>query len=494
MEEVNKKTEQEFCMKQFRPVVGIILILLIAVIISTIFFEHRRGGGGNGGFGSGLGGFFHRGDGGGTAKGYMHRMANTTGGGKLPIQIGAKMVHPNYGQNCLMCHSVAGGDKKPAIPAGPITPDATLIHPFWGECVKCHKITGAGAGGAGGKPVAYINTVVGKNIWGANCITVTSALAEQYNLPTTTGVLVNDVEKNSFADQVGIQEGDIIQSINNQDVAEVGQVLLALADKNVGDVLKLKVVRNKRKTKNLKFKMTDLALSTTSKPNKFGIMSSGADLNSPVAYSFVNAIYLLVYDLTNSTFYAVKNPFRGSPNHQVANWVVSQKVGNVAVGNINESDLLNLQQANIKVFAGVFGRASDAVTLYQRGTLTPKLEPGQVALTNNKVNMVAIPVNFPDPAANITPRMENAHYFIKIELDKNKFEAITNPEFGHAKNDGALVAQFLADNEIDVVIANQISGDTLIELKKLNIGVYPNVVASVEEAIRQFQNNKLNSL
>ncbi|MBF0365859.1 MAG: PDZ domain-containing protein, partial [Oligoflexia bacterium] len=345
----------------------------------------------------------------------------------------------------------------------------------------------------GGATVAYLNTIVGKNIWGADCVTITPGVAQQYNLPANSGVLVNDVEKNSFAETIGLQEGDIIQEINNQPIYEIGNMLLVLADKNVGDKMKIKVIRNKRNSKNLKFAITDVGMMTSVKADKLGIMSTGQDLSSPVAYSLVNALYLIVYDTTNDNFYAVKNPYRGAANYEVSNWIISQKVGNVIVGNISQSDLLNLQQAEVKVFGGVFGHASDAVKLYHRGNLIAKAGGiDKVALVTNKINVLAIPVNYPDLSANISGRAESARYFIKVELDHNKSEIIANPEFGQL--DGAMVAQFLVDNEVDAVIANQVGSDTIIELKKLNVAVYPNVDLNAGDAVQRFLNNKLNPL
>ncbi|MBF0301281.1 MAG: NifB/NifX family molybdenum-iron cluster-binding protein, partial [Oligoflexia bacterium] len=229
------------------------------------------------------------------------------------------------------------------------------------------------------------------------------------------------------------------------------------------------------------------------KMDKIGIMSTGQTLNSPVAYSFINAMYMVIYDIKQDKFYSVKNPYRGMPNYEVSNWVISQKVGNVIVGNINESDLLNLQQSDTKVYGGVFGHVSDAISLFQRGTLIAKTGGVEkVALINNKINVLAIPVNYPDSASNISVRLESARYFIRVELDKNKSEVIKNPQFSQI--DGAMVAQFLVDNEVDAVIANQVGGDALIEFRKLNVAVYKNVDANAGDAVQLFISNKLNPL
>ncbi|MBF0299501.1 MAG: YeeE/YedE family protein [Oligoflexia bacterium] len=435
-------------------------------------------------------------------QGNFDRVASGTG---IPIRIGDTMIHSNYGHDCLKCHYIAGGDTFPKIRARPIAPDAKLRHPFRGVCNKCHTSTQAGAA-----TVAYVNSIVGQNVWGADCLTITPGIAEQYNLPTNSGVLVNDVEKNSFAEKVGLIEGDIIQEINNQTINKVTDMLLVLADKHVGDGIKIKVlsltsIKNKRNNKNLKFAITNFAINNIgvmdqrSKYTKLGIMSMRPDLNSKVAYNFANASYLIVYDTTNNDFFALKNPYRGMTNHEVSNWVVSQKVGHVIVGNINQLDILNLQQADIKVFSEVFGQASDAITLYQNGSLIVKsnsaANKATATLAANKINVLAIPVNNPLLSENISKSVESANYFIKVELDRNKYTIITNPLT--IQSNGVMLAQFLVDNEIDAVIINQISSATVIELKKFKVAIYTNVTnvdMSAEDAIQKFLNNKLNSL
>ncbi|MBF0207651.1 MAG: YeeE/YedE family protein [Oligoflexia bacterium] len=429
---------------------------------------------------------------------------NTVVAGGVPLLIGARMPHGNRGQDCLKCHEIVGSNKKAAIPSPPIATNATLIHPFWGVCNKCHQSTPATNQNGVGTTVTYINTNIGKNIWGASCITITPILAQQYKLPTTSGILVNSVEKNSFANNIGLIEGDIIKEINDQAVFEMGEMLLIFADKNIGDKIKLTVIKDKRKNRNIKFNIPDEQLLTSSSPDKLGIMSTGPDLNSPMAHNFTNASYLIVYDTSNNTFFALKNPYQGTTNSEISNWVISLKVSNLIVGNVNQSDLLYLQQGGIKVFAGVFGHAADAVKLYQRGTLIAKIngqagnQPGsmgsinKVALATDKINVLIIPVNHPHQSANISNQAESARYFIRAEVDSNKTQVITNPQM--PPRDGSVFAQFLVNNGGDAIIANQLSSDTTLELKNLNVAIYPNIDMSAEDAIHDFLENKLRPL
>ena len=126
-----------FCMKQYKPVVLLIIILLIGVIIWTIYHEmHKKGGQHllamhkNAAMNNGT-------MGGGTVQGggNIHQAAAPV---KIPMKIGDLMTHGNYGINCMMCHSLIGKDQKPAIPAGAINPATLMPHPYWGECKKCH--------------------------------------------------------------------------------------------------------------------------------------------------------------------------------------------------------------------------------------------------------------------------------------------------------------------------------------------------------------------
>jgi predicted Fe-Mo cluster-binding NifX family protein len=417
--------------------------------------------------------------------------AATTGpnAGKIPIMIGSVVPHTNYGNNCEMCHFVPGGDQKPAIPSGPIKWSIPLPHPYWGACKKCHKIMKTPRGG--GAPVAFVNSKVGKNIFGASLITVDPQLAQQFNLPRNDGVLVNGIEPGSFAEQIGLMEGDILTMIDADPITSLNDLSLGLDKHQVGDRVTLKVTRNKRRSKNLKFTLKEWTAAATDPLNRIGIMSSGQALNSPVAHSMVNAPYLIVYEVDIDNFYAVANPFKGMPDNKVSSWVAQKHVGSVIVGNIDNGDLLNLNQNGVKVFSSVVGSARDAVALYRAGELVEAKGTKVVAFNRNMINTVLIPSNYADPASQIAPDFDSAHYFIKVVLDQNKYEILANPSFGMPTPDGIMAAHFLVDNDADLVIANRLSSQALVELKKLNIHVIKGVDMGVGDAVLSYENGNL---
>ena len=94
---------------------------------------------------------------------------------------------------------------------------------------------------------------------GISMLNVTSALSyPQYNSylqqnKISQGVIVIDVEKNSSADNAGIKTNDIILSIDNDDVENLAFLRYKLYKYNVGDTIKLKVLRDgKEKTISVK--------------------------------------------------------------------------------------------------------------------------------------------------------------------------------------------------------------------------------------------------
>ena len=58
------------------------------------------------------------------------------------------------------------------------------------------------------------------------------------------GVLVVRVVRNSPADKAGLQQGDVIQKVDNQSVITADKVQQIIESRNVGDSLQMDVQRN----------------------------------------------------------------------------------------------------------------------------------------------------------------------------------------------------------------------------------------------------------
>ncbi|NTW48848.1 MAG: DegQ family serine endoprotease [Chlorobiales bacterium] len=83
-----------------------------------------------------------------------------------------------------------------------------------------------------------------EEVLGFKAATVTQSLASQYGINANRkGVVVTSIDRNSSAFRAGLQEGDLIISVNNKDVASVKDFEKLAGDGKTGDTLLLLVER-----------------------------------------------------------------------------------------------------------------------------------------------------------------------------------------------------------------------------------------------------------
>ncbi len=73
---------------------------------------------------------------------------------------------------------------------------------------------------------------------------VNRRVAQRYGLRSSRGVLVVDVTLESPADTAGLQVGDVVLSIQEEEVASVGDLVDVLKSKKIGDEVNLEVERH----------------------------------------------------------------------------------------------------------------------------------------------------------------------------------------------------------------------------------------------------------
>ena len=84
-----------------------------------------------------------------------------------------------------------------------------------------------------------------RNFWiGWELQTVDARVARYFGLDRAEGVIVADVKRGSPADNGGLKAGDIITEINGEKIVNDDNVTGILVDAHVGDVLKLRILRN----------------------------------------------------------------------------------------------------------------------------------------------------------------------------------------------------------------------------------------------------------
>ena len=79
---------------------------------------------------------------------------------------------------------------------------------------------------------------------GVEIISVDAVIAEQLDLETPSGVLVNGVVDNSPAQEAGVQRGDVILALNNIPVMDVDGFRAIVAELNPGDNVRITYIRD----------------------------------------------------------------------------------------------------------------------------------------------------------------------------------------------------------------------------------------------------------
>ncbi|MCE5203500.1 MAG: trypsin-like peptidase domain-containing protein [Actinomycetia bacterium] len=82
---------------------------------------------------------------------------------------------------------------------------------------------------------------------GVGTTTIDSASAESYGLGANAGALVQTVVPGSPADKAGIMQGDIIVSMDGQEVTSVEDVFAVIRSHKVGDTIKVELVRGQKR-------------------------------------------------------------------------------------------------------------------------------------------------------------------------------------------------------------------------------------------------------
>jgi serine protease Do len=86
-----------------------------------------------------------------------------------------------------------------------------------------------------------------RNFWtGLEVQTVDARVARYFGLEKAEGVIVSDVQRSSPAERAGMKPGDIILEVNGERVVNEEGIRAMVADARAGDVMKLKVLREKK--------------------------------------------------------------------------------------------------------------------------------------------------------------------------------------------------------------------------------------------------------
>lgn len=112
---------------------------------------------------------------------------------------------------------------------------------------------------------------VSRGYLGIAPVNITNDLKDAFDLPSTEGLLVQQVQPNTPAEKAGMKNGDVIMSLDGKKVADADQFRLQVAGIEPGKTIDLGILRNGKKM-DLKVKLGErskfLAATPTEKPQK----------------------------------------------------------------------------------------------------------------------------------------------------------------------------------------------------------------------------------
>jgi len=96
--------------------------------------------------------------------------------------------------------------------------------------------------------------------------------------------------------------------------------------------------------------------------------------------------------------------------------------------------------------------------------------------------------------AQVDLRFGRCPYFIIIDLEGRKIEAVPNPASGAMGGAGPQAAQTIADKGVETVITGNVGPNAFQTLKAANIKIYQGASGTVKETLTKYENGELKEL
>ena len=444
-----KPTQNPFCMKQFKPVIAVIVLLSAGVVGWTI-------------------------------------------------------LRQNTAEPSVFCNR---GAVMQAAAAPPIKAGVAAPHPNWGSCSNCHEIIDAGVAT---KVAAVARGTVAVTPLGFWIGPISPTTAEKLGLEKPEGVIVTGVRDPSPASDAGLRVGDVILRMENTQVAGVNDVASALAQKDPQDRVNVQIFRNGKPRRlfidpaanpnNQETAQASPVALAQPAQTLVAVAATSGDLNAQVAPVFSSAPTFIIYDQVTGVYSTLQNRGAGSltAGQQASAQLAGAGVGAVIVGNIGPASAQRLMSSGIRVYSGTFGPVRQVLNQYGQGKLVaasgssvrPTLSqaPGAQSALNRRV---AVASDGPTLDSTVAADLGAAPYLIIYDLGTGKAEALAkDPDLGQGT--GAMeTAQLIVEQGASAVIAGSISQVSVKTLSALGIISFSGVVGNVGQAAQLYETGQL---
>lgn len=419
--------EYEFCMKQFRPAIAGLAVLVVIVLGWTGWHCTQR-----------------------AERRASLLFAATNAPAGPPIRVQDKMLHPYWG-NCNKCHVTIIDVKTPiskVMAGAPISITAKMPHDYWGNCLLCHEVID------GIKPKTTFQAKAaafngsGARTVGLKVETVTAAMMKKVGLANEDGVLVLEVAKGSVAEKAGLQQGDEIVRVGKTRVETTNAFETALQKSKPGSKLKVGIYRG-TKQRNVYLKL----------PHNLTTAAATAPMTQ-------NQIETLAEQL-------------GVPKTQqdVAMALQRQKQAQAAAAT---APMTQNQVETLAEQLGVPKTQQDVARALQRQ------KQAQAAAVNFNYGKVAIAAMGPGPGYQVSPQFGSNPYFLIYDPQQNSYRVVANPNANDAAGRGVQTGQYIVDMGVSNVIAGSFGQSALQTLRSLRVNAYSGVTGSAQSTLSSY--------
>ena len=461
-----KKVEYTFCMSQFKPAIAGLAVLVIAVVAWTGWHcSQERGLGRN------------------------LSLAAVTQPAAGSINVKDKMLHPYWG-NCSKCHVTTGAGKpiSKVMAGAPISIKNKMPHKYWGNCLLCHKvIDGLQPGNRNLRArAAAANRLTARSL-GLKIQQVTGAMMRELGLANEDGALVLEVTPGSAAAAAGLMNGDEIIRAGKTRVDTINDFNTALNRVKPGKNLKLNIYRG-NKQRNLFLRvpkgLTQAAATTPMTQNQIetlaeqlGVPKTQQDVTRALQRQKQARAAAATAPMTQNQVETLAEQL-GVPKTQqdVTRALQRQKQARAAAAT---APMTQNQVETLAEQLGVPKTQQDVTRALQRQKQT-------ATAANFNYGKVVVAASGPGIDYQVSSRFGASPYLILFDPSLNSYRIVANPNANDATGRGVQTGQYAVDLGASGVIAGNFSQNALHTLNSLRMNAYASVVGPVRDALSAY--------